>query len=290
MGSEMPVPQYKPVFVSEASFYHWRKKFGSPDINGMREMRQVADLTLDKHILGEALQKCLRPARRRMLVCWILKQLDISTCVHAGQSGSRDRRITAAAPLAGVRRTANTCACIAGVVPRAIRPVNRRSMDFVHDQVFDGPPMRVLIVLDQFTRVSSLVETRFALKGRDVAVALERVTALGRAPLSITVDHGPEFIAWALEDWAWCHQVKLDFTHPGKPAENGCIESFNCRLRDECLNVTQFLSFEDACTKIETCRIDYDEQRPRSSLGYLTPGEFTRRRLNTETALVGRVQ
>jgi len=141
--------------------------------------------------------------------------------------------------------------------------------------------MRVLTVVDQFIRLSPLVEPRFSFKGRDVAAALERVTAPGRAPLSITVDHGPEFISWALEDGAWHHRVKLDFTHPGKPTENGYIESFNGRLRDECLNVTQFLSLEDARAKIEAWRIDYNEQRPHSSLGNLTPGEFPRRRLNT---------
>jgi len=119
---------------------------------------------------------------------------------------------------------------------------------------------------------------------------LERITAPERTPQSITVDHGPEFISRALEDWAWRYQVKLDFTHPGKPTENAYIESFNGRLRDECLNVTQFLSLEDARAKIEAWRIDYNEQRPHSSLGNLTPGEFTRRRQNTETALVARVQ
>jgi putative transposase len=77
---------------------------------------------------------------------------------------------------------------------------------------------------------------------------------------------------------------------PGKPTENAYIESFNGRLRDECLNVTQFLSLEDARAKIEAWRVDYNEQRPHSSLGNLTPGEFTRRRHNTETALVVRVQ
>jgi putative transposase len=188
-----------------------------------------------------------------------------------------------------VRRRKHMC-LHRGVVPRATRPVERWSMDFVHDQLFDGRPMRVLTVVDQFTRLSPLIGPRFSFKGRDVAAALERVTASGRAPLSITVDHGPEFISWALEDWAWRHHVKLDFIHPGKPTENGYIESFNGRLRDECLNVTQFLSLEDARAKIEVWRIDYNEQRPHSSLGNLTPGEFTRRRHNTEAALVARVQ
>jgi putative transposase len=187
-----------------------------------------------------------------------------------------------------VRRRKHMC-LHRGVVPGATRAIERWSMDFVHDQLFDGRPVRVLTVVDQFTRQSPMIEPRFSFKGRDVAAALDRVTAPGRAPLSITVDHGPEFISWALEDWAWRHHVKLDFTHPGKPTDNAYIESFNGRLRDECLNVTQFLSLEDARAQIEAWRIDYNEHRPHSSLGNLTPSEFSHRRQGTEAAEVARV-
>jgi putative transposase len=188
-----------------------------------------------------------------------------------------------------VRRRKHMC-LHRGEVPRATRPIERWSMDFVHDQLFDGRPIRLLTVVDQFTRLSPLIEPRFSFKGGDVVAALERVTAPGRVPLSITVDHGPEFISRALEDWAWRNHVKLDFIHPGKPTENGHIESFNGRLRDECLNVTQFVSLEDARARIEAWRIDYNEHRPHSSLGNLTPGEFARRRHNVEAAWVARVQ
>jgi putative transposase len=97
-------------------------------------------------------------------------------------------------------------------------------------------------------------------------------------PVSITVDHGSEFTSRALEDWAWHRNVKLDFIRPGKPMENGHIESFNGRLRDECLNVTQFMSLDDARAKIEAWRVDYNLRRPHSSLGHLTPSEFIRNR------------
>jgi putative transposase len=90
----------------------------------------------------------------------------------------------------------------------------------------------------------------------------------------ITVDHGPEFTSIALEEWAYRHGIKLDFIRPGKPTENSYIESFNGRLRDECLNVHQFVSMEDARVKIEDWRIDYNRHRPHSSLGNLTPSEF----------------
>ena len=93
-------------------------------------------------------------------------------------------------------------------------------------------------------------------------------------PLSLTVDHGTEFMSKALEAWAFYRGVQLDFTRPGKPTDNSHIESFNGRLRDECLNVHQFLSIADAKEKIEAWRRDYNESRPHSSLGNLTPAEF----------------
>ena len=82
------------------------------------------------------------------------------------------------------------------------------------------------------------------------------------------------------EDWAFYRGVQLDFTRPGKPTENAFIESFNGRLRDECLNVHQFVSVDDARTKIEAWRLDYNQRRPHSSLGHLTPDEYVEQRQN----------
>jgi putative transposase len=95
---------------------------------------------------------------------------------------------------------------------------------------------------------------------RDVAAALDRAIAGSGVPVSITVDHGTEFTSRALEDWAYRRGVKLDFIRPENPLENGHIESFNGRLRDECLNVMQFLSIDDARAKIEAWRIDYNQR------------------------------
>jgi putative transposase len=92
------------------------------------------------------------------------------------------------------------------------------------------------------------------------------------------VDHGTEFQSRALEDWAYRRGVQLDFIRPGKPIENAFIESFNGRLRDECLNVHQFASIADAQAKIEAWRLDYNQRRPHGSLGHLTPSEFVARR------------
>ena len=109
-------------------------------------------------------------------------------------------------------------------------------------------------------------------------------------PLSITVDHGTEFTSKALEDWAYQHGVKLDFTHPGKPTDNSRIESFNGRLRDECLNVNQFTSLDDAREQIERWRVDYNAHRPHSSLGILTPSEYAALRQDKRTSEAAKSQ
>jgi len=105
-------------------------------------------------------------------------------------------------------------------------------------------------------------------------------------PVSITCDHGTEFTSRALEAWAYDRGVQLDFTQPGKPTDNGHIESFNVRLRDECLNVQQFLSLADARAKLTAWQRDYNGHRPHSALGHLTPREFTQKRQDiTERSL-----
>jgi putative transposase len=114
--------------------------------------------------------------------------------------------------------------------------------------------------------------------GERVSQVLDRVLSQGRSPRSITVDHGTEFQSRALEDWAYRRGVQLDFIRPGKPVENAFIESFNGRLRDECLNVHQFASLAEGQSIIETWRLDYNQRRPHSSLGHLTPNEFVGQR------------
>jgi len=150
-------------------------------------------------------------------------------------------------------------------------------MDFVHDALADGRPFRVLTVVDQWSRQSPMLEAATRMSGRGVGEVLDRALAGGVAPRSITVDHGTEFMSRALEDWAYQRGVQLDFIRPGKPIENAFIEAFNGRLRDECLNVHQFTSLEDAKAKIEAWRLDYNQRRPHSSLGHLTPDEFAAR-------------
>lgn len=164
-----------------------------------------------------------------------------------------------------------------GTPPKATRAHERWSMDCVHDQLNDGRPFRILAIVDQWSRFNPALEPAFRFTGERVTTTLDQLVARTGIPLSITVDHGTEFTSRALEDWAHHHGVKLDFTHPGKPTENGHIESFNGRLRDECLNVEQFLSLDDAKRKLEAWREDYIHHRPHSSLGHLTPFEFVHR-------------
>jgi putative transposase len=171
-----------------------------------------------------------------------------------------------------------------GPAPTPVGPQERWSMDFVHDAFADGRPFRVLTVVDQWSRESPLLEVATAMSGRAVAEALDCVLAGSTSPRSITVDHGTEFTSRALEDWAYRRGVALDFIHPGKPVQNAHIESFNGHLRDECLNVHQFVSLEDARRKIEAWRLDYNQHRPHGSLGHLTPCEFVAHRQGTRIA------
>ena len=164
-----------------------------------------------------------------------------------------------------------------GPVPRPIAANEHWSMDFVHDQLLDGRRFRVLTVIDQWSRESVSVEAGFTLTGQSVASALEAVAQQRPLPKAITVDHGTEFTSRALDEWAWRRGVQLDFIRPGKPVENGLIESFNGRLRDECLNVTEFISLEHARTILAAWQDDYNHRRPHSSLGHLTPSEYAKR-------------
>jgi putative transposase len=171
-----------------------------------------------------------------------------------------------------------------GPAPVPDGPTERWSMDFVHDALADGRPFRVLTVVDQWSRQSPILEAASSMSGATVSVALDRAIAGGEVPRSITVDHGTEFMSRALEDWAYARGVQLDFIRPGKPVENAFIESFNGRLRDECLNVHQFTSIADAQAKIEAWRVDYNQRRPHGSLGQLTPDEYARKRALSPTA------
>lgn len=148
------------------------------------------------------------------------------------------------------------------------------SIDFVSDALFDGRRMRALTVVDAFTREALAIDVDQGIKGEQVVEAISRISSIRGAPRTIRVDNGPEFILKALDRWAYENGVTLDFSRPGKPTDNAFVESFNGRLRDECLNAHWFLSLADARAKIEAWRRDYNESRPHTSLGWLTPVEY----------------
>jgi putative transposase len=157
-------------------------------------------------------------------------------------------------------------------MPAPTRPNERWSMDFVSDQLGpSGRRFRVLTVIDELTRECVALYVDFSIPGFKVAQVLELV---GQLPNSIRIDNGSEFTGQAMDQWAHGKRIKLDFIRPGKPNENAFIESFNGKFRNECLNENWFLSLEDARRTIEEWRVDYNEHRPHSSLGGLTPKEF----------------
>lgn len=148
------------------------------------------------------------------------------------------------------------------------------SMDFMADQTFDGKKLRILTIVDNHSRVSPAIEVRFRYTGYDVVKTLECTVAAYGVPKTIRVDNGPEFVSKELDLWAYSNGVTLDFSRPGKPTDNAFIEAFNARVRQECLNQHWFLSLEDARVKVEHWRRDYNDQRPHSMLGYMTPNQY----------------
>ena len=120
------------------------------------------------------------------------------------------------------------------------------AMDFVHDQLFDGRKIRILTIVDTFTRLSPAIEVRQQFRGTDVVTVLERVSREIGYPKTIRVDNGPEFVSKELDLWAFMRGVTLDFSRPGKPTDNAFIESLNGKFRAECLNANWFLSLDEA--------------------------------------------
>jgi putative transposase len=149
-------------------------------------------------------------------------------------------------------------------------------MDFMADQLVGGHRFRLLTLVDNHSRESLAIEVGQRLTGDDVVRVLEQVTAHRGKPCAIRVDNGPEFVSRSLDLWAYFNGVKLDFSRPGKPTDNAVIESFNGRLRDECLNQHWFLSLDEARVVTEAWREDYNRVRPHGALGNRTPSEFAR--------------
>jgi putative transposase len=159
------------------------------------------------------------------------------------------------------------------------RPETRNehwSMDFMADMLDNGRRFRILTIVDNFTKECPALLADYSLNSQKAIECLEELKITRGLPKAITVDNGTEFISRAMDSWAYQNKVQLDFIRPGKPVENAFIESFNGKLRDECLNTNTFLSIDDARQKIETWRRDYNTYRPHSAIGNLAPEEFAR--------------
>ena len=158
------------------------------------------------------------------------------------------------------------------VLPDA--PNHTWSMDFVLDSLANGRRIKCLTIVDDFTKECLDIPVAMGISGEQVVRTLDGIAAFRGYPKAVRTDQGPEFTGRALDQWAYRHSVELKLIQPGKPMQNGYVESFNGKFRDECLNEHWFRDLAHAREKISNWRLDYNEQRPHSSLGYQTPLEF----------------
>ena len=171
---------------------------------------------------------------------------------------------------------------------RACTAANQEwALDFVHDAVAAGRTIRVLSIVDAYTRECLALEVDTSFASRRVTRVLDQIAAERGLPQSIRCDNGPELTSRHF--LAWCLERKIELVHiqPGRPMQNGRCESFNGRLREECLRVGWFENLFDARRKISEWKNDYNQQRPHSSLGYRTPAEFAAQATIFENAGVG---
>ncbi|GAA3898072.1 hypothetical protein GCM10022405_24220 [Gibbsiella dentisursi] len=148
------------------------------------------------------------------------------------------------------------------------------SMDFVMDALATERRIKCLICVDDFTKECLTMTAAFGISGVQVTLILDNIALFRGYPATIRTDQGPEFTCHALDQWAFEHGVELRLIQPGKPTQNGFIESFNGRFRDECLNECGFSDIVHARETINDWLQDYNECCPHSSLDYLTPAEF----------------
>ena len=162
-----------------------------------------------------------------------------------------------------------------GMPQRNLTGANTRwSMDFVSDRTHSGTSIRILTIIDEVTRECLALEVDTSITGRKVGAVLNRVALFRGLPKEILTDNGSEFTSNALNEWSYDHNVEHIFTDPRKPTQNGYIESFNGKLRDECLNQHWFRNLSEAKEILEAWRIEYNKIRPHGSLDNLTPEEY----------------
>lgn len=153
-------------------------------------------------------------------------------------------------------------------------PNERWSMDFMHESLANGRKIRIFNLIDDFTRECLVSEVDTSLSGERICRVLDWLREVRGLPGTIVSDNGSEFTGLAMDQWACAAGVTLHFIQPGKPTQNAFVESFNGTMRDECLNMQWFRDLKEARDMIEAWRVDYNQNRPHSSLGGLTPEEF----------------
>ncbi len=172
------------------------------------------------------------------------------------------------------------------VRPAETTTINQRwSMDFVHDTLSCGRRFRALCIVDMHSRECLAVEVDTSLTGERVVRVLERLRDGRGVPEVIQTDNGSEFTGCQVDQWAYQNKVKMFFIEPGKPTQNGKIESFNGKLRDECLNLEWFTSLAEARTLIENWREAYNQVRPHSALGNLSPLQWVQQQTASDETL-----
>lgn len=169
-----------------------------------------------------------------------------------------------------------------GIMPKAEKANQVWAYDFIFDQSLSGKSLKMLTLIDEYTRECLAVEVGISIASERVRQVLQRVCLEKGFPEMIRSDNGSEFIAQAVNNWLAANRIKPVFIEPGKPWQNGKGESFNGKLRDECLSREWFSSVREAQVVIENWRKFYNEERPHSSLGYLTPLQFKSRTENKQ--------
>lgn len=231
-----------------------------PDPENEFLRRKIREIALDrprfgyKRILAILRREGFKVGKKRVYRLYRLESLGLRKTIHRKRKYKPGPRI---------------------VPGPAKRPNQRWSIDFIEDKLTNGRKFRTLCVVDQFSRRCLAAAPRFTYPARDVVNVLNQAaTKAGSYPETVTMDNGPEFTGFVFGAWALDHRIGLDFIDPGKPSQNGFVESFNARFRDECLRVNLFRSFDEATTIINEWLDDYNKLRPHSAIGNEVPDKI----------------
>ena len=250
--------------ISSATFYKYKSKYGGMEPSDAKRLRALEDENGDD--LGAVVRVHVMIAREGFVVNHKkVRRIYTEEKLQVRRRGGRKRALGTRKPM---------------VLPDG--PKQRWSLDFVSDALTDGLTdgrrFRILAVVDDFSRENLVLVADTSLSGHRVARELDRIIAERGQPQTIVSDNGTEFTSMAILKWVQETGIDWHYIAPGKPQQNGFIESFNGKLRDECLNETLFGTLRDARKTLEEWLEDYNWRRPHSALGNLTPMEFLQRK------------